>query len=811
MRNLAHRPTFTAIAVVALGLGIGASTAIFSVLHAVALRPLPWPAPDRIVAFEEDRLDLPGGKGRRGFLLDDVREWSERSRTIDALAAYMGTQLTLTGRDEPVVLEALRATPELFRVLGVEAALGRTFSQAEVDAGDERLVVLSAGAFDRYLDGDRSRVGRPIRLDGAAFTLLGVMPPGFVFPDPTVEAWVPLVWRPPTDPHEHRQIMLPVVGRLAEGATVVGAEKEGDALLRELRTGGGGSGGPPTGRLGPGGAAGAAPQRKLEVVTLEDQLLAPVRPAMRMLVGAVVLVMLIACANVANLVLTRNLQRRRELATRAALGAGRLRLGRLLLLESLALGAGGALLGLVLALIGVRWIRSVDPGSIPRLGEVGLRPAVVAFAIGLALLTALLFGVLPAATLSIRRLMTGLGREVASGGRPAQATLRSALVVVEVALALVLLIGAGLLSASFVRLATVDPGFTPSGMLTARVSPPSARYPPGPVRDGFLARLLDRVGALPGVAAAGLATSLPPAQGRIVLSFQVEGRAEPADLRDSMQGELIVVGGDYFDAMGVRTLEGRVFGPRDRPGAPPVVVVNASFARRFLPADRAVGERLASLGEIVGVVGDVREQGLHSEPQPSFYVPISQAPEMLGPALERMHLVVRGENLGTLATAVRAQLAAIDPEVPLEGVETMEERLARSVAQPRFYAAILGVFAVLSLLLAVVGVYGVLSFAVSQEARQTGIRIALGAPRSQVLARTLRRGLGAAVIGIGLGLVGAVLLRQAITGLLFGIEATDPATFVGLSLALLLAAAAACWVPARRAASADPIRVLRHE
>ena len=944
-RNLLHRPAFTWIAVIALGLGIGASTAIFSVLHAVALRPLPWRDPQQIVALSEIRPDLPGGRGRGGFLLDNVREWRERSKTMESLAAYMGAGVTLTGRDEPVRLEGLRVTPDLFRVLGVGAVIGRTFTYEEIDAGEEGLAVLSSEAFDRYFGADEALVGGSISLDGEPYTLLGVMPPSFRFPDPSVEIWVPLVMRQSSDPGEVREIMLPVIGRLADGVSVEQAQAEGSVLLREIQAergaarreamdrlrpeGGGGPeaagerrvvrrgpgqldpaegggerrivrrgpdgagapgaeavsgerrvvvggppgaaeraagerpvvvGGPPgsdadAGRVErrfPGGAEGEAsrdgavggendveiagqgagpdgpappgpaveleaeparPERTLRVLTLHDQQLEPFRPAMRLLIGAVVLVMLIACANVANLILTRNLQRRRELATRAALGAGRARLGRLLFLESLLLGTGGTAVGLLLAFGGIRWIRTLDPGSIPRLEEIGLHPAVVAFAVALALFTALFFGLLPAASMSFGRLVSGLGREAgsSSGGPPVQGTLRSGLAVVEIALALVLLIGAGLLSSSFLRLASVDPGYEPEGLLTARVSPPLARYPPGEARTRFFDQLLERIETVPGVEAAAVTNMLPPAQGRIVLSFEVEGRPHSNDPEDSMQGDLFVVGGDYFTALGVPVREGRVFDERDRAGAQPVIVVNEALARRYFPDGRVVGQRLAEFGEIIGVVGDVKPQGLDSDPQPSFYVQMPQAPDMLMQAFNRMHLIVRGGDPGALTPAVRTQLATLDRNVPLEGVETMEQRLAQSVAQPRFYAAILGVFAGLATLLAVFGVYGVLAFAVSQEARHTGIRMALGAQRSRVVARTLGRGLVVSALGIVLGLAGAMLLRGVLADMLFGVESTDPATIAVLSLVLLVAAVAACWVPARRAASADPVSTLRHE
>jgi predicted permease len=907
VRSFSRQPAFTALVVTALALGVGAAVAIFSVLWSVALRPLPWADPDSLVSFSETRPDMPGGSTTGAFMLHNVREWQERSQSFDGVAAYWNASYALTDREEPVRVEGLRVTPDLFRILGLSAARGRLFTQQEVDSGSNQLAVLSSTAFERYLGGDDETIGGTIELDGELFTLIGVLPPDTYFPDPTVEVYVPLEWQASTDPNQQREIMLPVVGRLRDGVSIEQARAEGNILLSELRqersqqravrrqqspqqsadSGADSAQGEATGgerrvvrrqqsvEMGPESEQGEAPaverrvvrrmaapdsaesgpeqtdrahqtdqieqpehaapehaamemememaedQVRLELATLLDQQVEPVRPALRLLIGAVFLVLLIACANVANLLLTRGVQRRRELATRAALGAGRFGLGRLLFVESFVLSAVGGALGLFLAWVAVQVVRHFDPGDLPRLAEIGLEPTVVVFAIALTMLASLAFGMVPTLQTSFSRLTAGLGRDGASqgsrvlSGLSVQSLLRSGLAVIEVALALVLLIGAGLLARSFYEMAQEDPGYRAEGVLTAAVAPPPARYPAGEARNNFFRQLLAGLEAVPEVESAAAANFLPLFQGRIVLSTLIEGQAPPSDPSDAPQADLRVVTADYFQALGIELREGRAFGDSDRAGAPPVAIVNQKFADRYLEPGRAIGTRLMGFGEIVGVVSDVRAQGLDTEPAPMFYLPFEQAPPMMAEIFTRMHLVVRSADPMATVTALRKTLENIDRGIALEDVRTMEDRLSESVAQPRFYAVVLSVFAGLALILAVVGVYGVLSFAVSQETRETGIRMALGARREQVLTRTLLRGLRLTLLGVTLGLIAAFaatrLLAAGLEGMLYQLEPTDPWTFAVLALVLTATALVACWVPARRAASANPIVALRHE
>ena len=847
MRNLRRQPAFTSLVVAAIALGVGAAVAIFSVLWSVALRPLPWPDPDELVSFSEVRPGMPGGGPQTGaFLLNNVREFQDQARSFDGIAAYMTASFALTDREEPVPIQAMRVTPDLFRILRTGAARGRVFEREEVEAGSENLVVLSNTAFARYFANDEAKIGGSIELDGAPYTLLGVLPPDVYFPDPSIEAYVPIVFQGTTTnggQTVEREMLLPVVARLAEGVTLAQAEAEGGILLEELtrqrserraqraaegmtrRTAGGPGPGPDSdsgagdgervvrrvvqrggdsdgagdgapgedGRTvrrvvsagspgdaepdggaegervvrrvvrggeptadgetgerrvvhrvvgddadseqgpggvdvdidvaaagpGPGGPDGAGgesggerrvvvggpagpteePEVRFELATLLDQQIEPARPALRMLIGAVGLMLLIACANVANLLLTRGIQRRRELATRAALGAGRVGLGRLLFIESLVLSILGAGAGLAFAWAAIRLVRRFDPGDLPRLADIALEPTVVLFALLLMVVSSVVFGLVPALQTSLGKLTQSLGRDgtrVGSGSGwlgnvSMQGLLRSTLAVTEVALALVLLIGAGLLARSFYELSQEDPGYEPAGVLTAAVAPPPSRYPAGEARNAFFRNLLERLEETPGVESAAAANFLPLFQGRIVLSTMIEGQAPPSDPRDAPQADLRVVTDDYFEAMGIDVVEGRAFDGTDRSGAAQSVIVNQSFADRYLEAGRAVGTRLAGFGEIVGVAGDVRAQGLDTEPAPMFYLPLEQAPAMMSEIFSRMYLAVRGNDPETLAPAVRTALQSLDASVALEDVRTMEDRLSESVAQPRFYALILTV------------------------------------------------------------------------------------------------------------------------
>ena len=863
LRGLRRRPTFSLTVIVALGLGIGATTAIYSVLNAVVLTPLPWNSPERIVSFSEIREDIPGGGDNTGaFMLSNVREWRKRSEAFDAIGAYWNEAYTLTGAETPKNLAGMRITPDLFRVLGVGAQIGRVFEQSEVETGEERLAVFSHGAWQRYFGGDESLIGRAVILDDETYTAIGVMPQGFGYPDDDVEVWVPLLWKAPEDANRVHEVMLPVIGRLKEGFTVEQAQAEGNTLLAQLR----GEAGtarvrrrataeaeqptegadeseltqpaapseseeqeePERRTAGPGSSAGRnstgpppadaevrqEPESTLVLRTLLNQQIDPLRPALRVLVGAVILMLLIACANVANLMLSRGLQRRRELATRAALGAGRSGLSQLLFAESLVLCLAGGLGGLLLAALGLRLIQGLDPGEIPRLAEAGIDPKVALFALGLSLACALVFGIAPAIQIRMDKLLNGLGRDGGPvvGGRSLSTRLRSILVVAEVALALILLIGAGLLANSFLRLVSSNPGFHSEGVTVAQVAAPFNRYPVGEKRLAFFNDVLERLRARPEIEHAGFVNFLPPVQGRIQLSIQIEGQPPAESARDDRIAEMRIASAGYVEAMGIELIQGRLFDESDRGAQAPAMLVNEQFVKRFFPeGGRAVGERAAMFGEIVGVVADVRARGFDSEPEATFYVPLQQAPAMLMQHFDRMALVAKSDSETDLAPILRDAVLAIDPTLAIADIETLEQRMSNSVGLPRFYASVLSLFALLALMLAVLGVYGLLSYMVSQKRRETGIRMAIGAHQGQVLRETLFRGMRLTTAGLVLGLAGAWALRNLLAGMLYGIESSDPATFLGIAAILLLTSLLACYFPGRRAAATDPVTALRED
>ena len=871
-RNLARQPQFTVPAVGALALGLGAAVAIFSVVHAVALQPLPYPEADRVLRFRTLSADRPHGRG--GMSLGFARVWSERSPSFSAVAAYQTSDVTLTGFDRPERLHGSRVTGDFFRVLGVAAALGRTFDEVEVGGGADRLVVLSEDLWRRRFEASEEALGATVTLDGEQYAVIGVMPADFRFPDPTVEFWAPMQWTLGVQAEEGQELelSLPVIGRLADGVALHEAVAEGQNLLAELEhqaglatrplrrgppppdegrrrreapeqageapsaqtapgPGQGESPGPAgqgdaaedgeagsSRRAGPaahGGDEGRAgeerPPSRFALETLLDEQVEPVRPAIRMLAGAVALLLLVACANVANLQLARGVGRRREPGTRHALGAGRRGLARLLLSESLVLSAAGGVAGLLLAFFSLRLVRAIDPGDIPRLGEAALHPEVLVFALAGVLVCALVFGTLPLVQVLRARLEMGREETVAPvAGGTAGAWVRSGLVVAEIAMALVLLIAAGLLARSFVALSQIDPGYDRE-TLAMYVPVPLSDYPAGPARTALYQDLLERVRTLPTVDEAGYVNFLPLFSMRIVLSVQVEGSEQPSDPRDVPSADLRIVSDGYFETMGIALRDGRGFTAADRAGAEPVVIVNETFARTLVPGRSAVGESLAGFGEIVGVVGDVRLRELSEPASAAFYVPVGQMPPMLAGLLDRLALVVRTDQRQVTVDAVRATLAELDPNLALDDVATMQERLAEAVAQPRFFAGVLAVFSGLALGLALLGVYSVLSFARSQERRQTGIRIAMGATPAQVLRRSLASGARLTGVGIVLGVVLAVLTSRLLETFLYQVGRLDAWTYAALAAVLAAAALAASYLPARRASRTDPVEALRVE
>ena len=811
VRLLGKNPGFTAVAVATLALGIGANTAIFSIVDAVLLRPLPYAQPERLVSVSEQlRMRPPGGgKGAPSLLTSDTfRAWRDSSRTLDSIAAYAPRAYTLTGLGEPITLRGTAVSSTLFPMLRVSPEHGRLFQRSEERAGADQVAILSDALWTHRFGSDPAIVGRTIVLDDKQFTIVGVLPAAFYFPDRESEIWTPLT--PAIEaPRPGQRIIMAFNGiaRLKEGATIAQAEAEGTAVAAHAQL-------PP-----PPGMAADAPPAAVQLVPLQEQRVANVRPALIALAAAVGFVLLIASANIANLLLARGAARLRELAVRTALGAQRRRLLRQLLVESVLLALCGGAAGIALAYGLKQALPAIAPADIPRLGDAAIDVRVLSFACALAILTGVLFGLAPAlqgSRVNVLQALNELGAQRLGGFRFLKGNrLRSLLVVAEVALSIVLLAGAGLLVRSFVGLMQVDPGYDPANVITAQVSPPRTKYQDPDARRAFVTQLQERIAAIPGVRASGLTNRLPLTRGNMILSFGIEGRPRPADPQAVPRAGLSVVSPGYPQAMGLTLRAGRLFTRTDRAGTPPVALVNESLAREYFPQG-AVGGRLQMFGDspiqIVGVVGDVRYTGLDAAPQPEIYLLLDQLPPDGPGAIGRTSIVVRsaGDPLAVVPF-LRSAVLDVDPDLPLDDVQTMAARLSSSVAGPRFYALLFGLFALIALGLAVVGIYGVLSYSVAQRSREIGVRMALGAEARDVLRLVVGQGLGLTLAGIVVGLAGAVAATRFLRTLLFGVSANDPATYLAAMALLTVVALGACWIPARRAVRVDPMTALRYE
>jgi putative ABC transport system permease protein len=817
LRGVLSRPGFTATTLAALGLGIGLNTAIFSLVHAVLLRSLPYREPDRIVrvwesrpppqGFGEPRRNPKGEGGPRmgggsaevaAFSMDHFRAWRESTDVFESMAVYQDRSFNLTGGSEPLRVEAQSVSPALFSLLGVEPLLGRAFTAEEETPGGDRVALLSYGLWQRVFGGDETIVGRTVRLDGGPYDVVGVMPRTFRFPQPAVELWVPLpdVDPEPLPPGAIRIELVPVVAKLAPGVSVEQAEAAGQAFLDRYRR-----------------TSDAPPEFEREVAihltSLQEQLARPIRPALLVLFVAVTFVLLIVCANVANLFLTRAQGRETEMALRAALGAGRSRLARQLLAESLAYALAGGALAIVVAALCLRFVRLTLPSS-PWLEEVALDGPVVAFNLGVALLTALLVGLLPAIRASQVDVVSGLRGSAGSGprGRPS----RNALAVAEVALALVLFAAAGLMLRSFMNLARNDPGYEPRDVLTFRLSLPETKYPDGAARRAFFDALRERLSALSGVSASGLVTTLPLDQERMITFLDIEGRPRPADRMRMPRASVRIVSPDFFRAMGIRLTSGRALDEGDQVGAPPVVVVNESLARRYFEGEDPLEARIHRMGAIIGVVSDFRQEGLDRDPEPEIYFDYRQAPDAMSEAISRMSVAVRYDpRTSGLVESVKAAIHGLDPELPLADVRTMEARLEESVARPRLYALLLSFFAGVALVIAVSGVASVVSYQASARTRENGLRMALGATPREILGLSLKDGWRILAFGLFFGLAGALFVGRMLSSVLFEVSPFDPWTLSSVCLVLGTATIAASAIPARRAARMDPVTALRYE
>jgi len=796
LRTLLRSPAFTTIAVLTLALGIGASTAIFTVVNGVLLRPLPYAAPERLVELKHVNAGegVADGTFSEPDFLDLQRAVPEFAQLGGFWYAPGNSTMNLMGDGEPAVLSGAFVTREFFPAMGVAAEVGRTLHAEEGVAGGPKAIVLSHGLWTRRYGGDRSVVGRRVQLDGDAFTVVGVMPPSFQYPAREVDAWIPLAVFGPDDIGRSRDSrFMTVIGRLAPGAELAAVRKKTDAALAALARQ------YPDTNEGWGSAA---------VVPLSDALLGRVRPALLVLLGAVVLVLLIACANLANLLFVRSTARSRETAIRVALGVKRGRLIRQHLAESFLLAAAGGLLGFGLALMGVDWLVALGAGDLPRADNIRPDARVAAFALAAVLGTAAMFGSWPA----IRASRGEPGQALRAGGRGGsegreRAAARNGIVVAETALAVVLLMGSGLMLKSLWRLASVDPGFRAENVLTMSVSPPEME---GGVaeRIAYRNRIMQRVRQVPGVVAVGASKTLPLHGGGEQYTFLVKDRPGVEAKPDA---GLFMVTPDYFRALGIRLLRGRDFSESIE-GDALSVVVNRSLAARLWPGQDPIGKTLRNEPSeidltVIGVADNVRTEGLAAEPGGAMYV------SMNGPfSRSATKLFVRTQgDPAAMTGAVTAAIHEVAPNQPIVGVATLRQLVAGTIAEPRMFAILTAVFGAAALGLALLGIYGVISYTVAWRTREIGIRMALGAEAPSVLRMVMKWTLGLTAWGVLAGLVAALVLTRVLSSQLYGVSPTDPATFAVVVILLVAAALFASWFPARRASRVDPMIALRSE
>ena len=793
-RTLLRSPGLTAVAIIALALGIGANTAIFSVVNAVLLRPLAYRDADRLVMVWETN---PKYSIRTGVVsYPTFRDWKEHNQVFESMVACTGQSFNLAGDDEPERISGMRVSPEVLEFVGSTPTLGRGFLPEEEQPGKNRVVLLSHGLWQRRFEADPDVIGKAVTLNTESYTIIGVLAPGFVAPSAWVLSKADVVV-PLTVDNERRSYYLGVMARLKPGVSLGRAQTEMDSV-----------------------AAGLAEQypdtnrdRGVNLVPAHEQVVGRSRPALMIFLGVVAFVLLIACVNVANLLLARAAVRQKEISIRSALGAGRSRLVRQLLTESILLAVAGGVAGLLLTLWGIDLLVAIMPDTIPRAREINIDGRVLGFTLAVSMISGVVFGLVPA----LQSSKPDLNESLKEGGRTASAgvrrnRIRSTLVVSEVALALVLLIGAGLMIKSFIRLLQVDPGFDRRNTLTMLIALPRQRYSKSEQQRAFFEQLIERVGALPGVEAAGAVNSLPLSQTQEGRFFVIEGDTRSVDDVDPGAGYR-TASADYFRAMGIPLLSGRSFTERDNQVASGALIINQEMARRFFSDVDPIGKRIkfstrsdVPWSEVVGVVGDVNHQGLDEERHSEIYAAYLQRPAA------SIYLAVRtATDAGSIARAIRSEVRGIDKDQPIHDVLTMEDRLSASVAARRFPMLLLSIFAAVALVLAAAGIYGVVSYSVTQRTHEIGVRMALGAQTSDVLRVVLTQEMSLVLIGIAIGLVGAFLLTRVMTGLLFGVSPTDPPSFVLVSVILTGVALGACFLPARRATKVDPMVALRYE
>ena len=790
LRVLAKQPAFTLVAVVTLALGIGANTAIFSVVNAVLLSPLPFPESHRLVDLFE--TFKPNGFG--SVSVPNLRDWQQQNTVFEGIAAYTGGNFNLESGDNPQRLNALRVEAHYFDVLGLRPALGRTFARGEDEAGRDRVVVLSDALWRASFGADPNIVDKTVPLNGQNYTVIGVMPPSLSALSRT-QLWGPLVFSE-SEKSARGSHAFQAVGRLRDGVTLEQAAEQMSAIAARLE------------QQYPDAQTG----RGVRLTKYEDRITGGlVRTILLVLLGAVGFVLLIACTNVANLLLARAAGRYREIAVRMALGAGAIRLVRQFLTEGLLLSAAGGALGVAVAWLGLDLLGKLAFAFVPRSSEIRLDARVLLFTLGVSVLTGVVFGIAPA----IQAVRTNVQEALKDGSNSSSlgmggGWMRSALVVTEVAAAFVLLIGAGLLVNSFARLVSVSHGVNPENLLTARLSLPQEKYPDADSRRRFHEQVLARVSAIPGVEAAGMTSHLSIEQFGTNGNVPVEGKTYPPNQEPLV--EMRTVSPDYFRAMGVRLVRGRLFDSRDTNDSPPGILINEAMARTIWPGEDPVGKRVFGQPDrvpVIGVVSDVKNLGLARPAAPELYWNYTQGDDSM---LRNVTLAVRSRHdAGALTAAVRREVQAVDPGQPVFNVQTMQAVIDSTVSDRRLMMTLIGVLAALSLVLAVVGIYGVMSYTVAQHTREIGIRMALGAQRSDIYRLVVGKGLVLTFVGLCLGLAASFGLTRFLESLLFEVRATDPLTFAGVALLLLAVALLACLVPARHATKVDPMIALRYE
>ncbi len=805
LRFLRKNPAFSAIAITALALGIGANAAIFTVINTVLLKPLPYPEPDKIVRVMRG---FRGGEGDSVSVPKYVA-WKRFNQVFESITAYdsAGPGMNLAGGDKPDVIKGIHVSAEFFKVFRAQPAIGRFFSPEEDKPGGPQLAVISYGLWRKSFGGDPGIVGRAIKLNDDLFTVTGVMPLDFVS-YPPADVWLPLQPDPNSTNHGN---YLRVAGRLKPGVTLEAANAQLKIVAEETR------------REHP---KWMNKEETVRAVDFQREMSGDIRRALLILVGAVGFVLLIASANVANLLLARAAGRQREIAVRIAIGASRGQLIRQLLTESTILSLCGGALGLLIGVWGVRALISVIPGELPRAAEfTSLDPRIVLFTVAVCLLTAVLFGLFPALQISRPHLASTLKESSSRSGTSLRHNRsRALLVVTETALAVVLLIGAALLIRSFASLRNTNPGFNTKNLLTMQISLAGAKYAKTAAVERLFEQTIQRVESLPGIAGASAAIALP-LESEIDLPFTVEGRPAPeSGFHGSEQWRSI--GAHYFSVLGVAIRRGRAFDERDTGRSSPVLIINEAFAKRYFSKDDPIGQRITigrGLGpqfeeatrQIVGVAADIREQSLDSPPPPVMYVPTGQATDGLttlaNAVIPRCLIARTGPQPHSFASAIERELQGVDGQLALTRVRTMEDVLADVTARQNFNMLLLGIFSAIALFLAAIGIYGLMSYSVEQRTQEIGIRMALGAGQGRMVGMIVRQGAQLAIAGVAIGLVAAYGLTRVMTSLLYEVKATDPLAFAGVAILLTLVALAATYLPARRATKVDPVCALRYE